>query len=184
MRKLTATALAISAVGTALAAGSRYSPGPKRPATRLWYASLRKPAFIPPKPAYGVVWGVLSIALVYSGYRLMIAPPARQRSRALFGWTLNVVGLCAWPWLFFGRKQLRASVALAAGMCVAAVAYVRDAAAVDHRAALASVPYVGWLFFALAIDEEVARRNTGSPRSLGDAMRRPALAMAARLARR
>lgn len=182
MRRSTATILAIGAVGAALAVGGSYGPGPKRSGTALWYAALRKPGFVPPGPVFGVAWSVLGIALMYSGYRLMTAPPAPQRPRALVGWAVNVASIGLWPWLFFGRKQLRASVALAAGMCVAAVAYVRDAAAVDRRAAVASVPFVGWLFFALAMDEEVARRNTGTLRGIGDALRRPVIAAAARWA--
>jgi benzodiazapine receptor len=181
MRRSTATALAVGAVTTALAVGGAYGPGPRRPGTTLWYATLRKPGFVPPGPVFGVAWSVLGVALMFSGYRLLTAAPTPGRRRALTGWTLNVASIGAWPWLFFGRKQLGASVAMAAGMCVSAVAYVRQAARVDMPATLASLPFVGWLFFALAMDEEVARRNTGSLQGIGDVVRRPLIAATSRL---
>lgn len=178
MRKQGAAVLAVGAVATALAVGGAYGPGPRRPATTLWYGALRKPGFTPPGPVFGVAWSLLGLTLMYSGYRLMTAPAKEKRARALTGWALNVASIAAWPWLFFGRKRLVASVALAGAMCASAVSYVRDAAAVDRSAAFASLPFVGWLFFAFALDEEVARANTGRPGHVGAALRRPVAALA------
>jgi benzodiazapine receptor len=159
MQKTTSYLIASAALGGALLVGGSYSPQPEHPRTRAWYESLRKPGFAPPRPVYGIAWGTLGALLVFSGARLLTAPSGRTRTRALGLWATNVVGIALWPKLFFGRKNLPASVAAAGGMTLSAVGLAAASAKTDRLAGIATLPLIAWLGFATLLDEEIWRKN-------------------------
>ncbi len=157
MRKPAAACLSVGAVAAAALAGR--SQGPQHPRTALWYASLRKPSYTPPGPVIGTAWAVLDALLCVAGYRLLTTRPSAMRNAALAAWGLNIAGIAGYPWVFFGRKQLGASTAVAGGMLASAAAAVGTAACVDPVAAGAEAPLVAWLGFATLLSEEIWRRN-------------------------
>ncbi len=159
MRQTTAAALAGSAVIAAQLSGARYSPSPNHPRIAAWYAALRKPAFTPPGPVFGLAWTGLDALLGYAGYRLLIARPSGKRRAALGIWTLNLLGIAGFSWILFGRKRLDEALEVTAGMVVTAAATSVAAAAVDRRAGYACLPLLGWVTFAALLQEEVWRRN-------------------------
>ena len=148
-----------AAVLTALLIGSHFGPGPNRPGAASWYAHLDKPAYTPPGPVFGVVWPVLGALMWLAGYRLAVAEPRPARAVALGAWLLNVIGIGAYPAVFFGRKQPAAGLAITGAMLGSAKAQVLAASRVDRPAALASLPFLAWLAFAALLGEEVWRRN-------------------------
>jgi tryptophan-rich sensory protein len=158
-------AFATSGLGVlaALAIGGRFGPGPRHKRTAAWYASLRKPGFTPPGAAYGMAWTMLGGALIYAGSRLLAAPAQPGKREAIALWTANVVGIAVWPAVFFGRKNLQASVVTAGGMTGIAAVAAAAAARVDRNAGVASLPLVGWLVFASVLDGEIWRENRRSP---------------------
>ncbi|MCW8308645.1 tryptophan-rich sensory protein [Acidiphilium sp. PA] len=153
--------MATSGLGViaALAVGGRFGPGPKHKRTTAWYASLRKPGFTPPGPAYGLAWTVLGGLLIYSGTRLLSAPAQPGKREAIALWAANVVGIAVWPAVFFGRKNLPASVVTAGGMTGIAAVAAAAAARIDRNAGVASLPLIGWLAFASVLDGEIWREN-------------------------
>ena len=157
MRKPAASCLAVGAVVAATLAGRQH--GPQHPRTALWYASLRKPSYTPPGPVIGAAWTILDGLLCIAGYRLLTARPSAMRNAALATWGLNIAGIAGYPWVFFGRKQLGASTAVAAGMLGSAAAAVGTAGFVEPVAAAAEAPLVAWLSFATLLSEEIWRRN-------------------------
>lgn len=159
MDRTTAAVAAGTAVLTAQYLGSRSSPTPNHPRTALWYALLRKPAFTPPGPVFGVAWTALDALLGYSGYRLMAAKPSVARSAALGLWALNVVGVGSFSWVLFGRRRLDAATGVSAGMLASGIGTVAAASAVDRPAALACLPLTAWVAFATVLQEEVWRKN-------------------------
>ena len=159
MQHLTAAALAGSAVITAPLTGARANPGPGHPRTAAWYRSLRKPSFTPPGPVFGIAWTGLDTLLGYAGYRLLLARPSPRRNAAIGAWALNLLGIAGFSWVLFGRKRLDQALEVSAGMVVTAAATSVTAAAVDRRAAYASLPLLGWVVFATVLQEEVWRRN-------------------------
>jgi benzodiazapine receptor len=159
MRHATAAVMAGSAVMAAQLSGARYSPTPGHPRTAAWYAALRKPAFTPPGPVFGVAWTALDALLGYGGYRLLVARPSNKRTVALGVWALNLLGIGGFSWVLFGRKRLDQALEVSAGMVVTAAATAVTAAAVDRRAAYACLPLLGWVLFATVLQEEVWRRN-------------------------
>lgn len=83
MDRNAALLLAGSAVITAQVVGGLRGLTPDQPATAAWYARLRKPAFTPPGPVFGVAWTCLDGLLGYAGYRLLTRPTSRARTAAL-----------------------------------------------------------------------------------------------------
>jgi benzodiazapine receptor len=159
MQKTTSYVIAAAALTGALLIGGSYGPKPDHPKTRAWYKSLRKPSFTPPKPVYGVAWSALGALLVFSGSRLLTAPQSRTRTSALGLWVANVLGIALWPKLFFGRKNLPASVAAAGGMTLSAAGLAAASAKTDRLAGYATLPLIAWLGFATVLDEEIWRKN-------------------------
>lgn len=159
MRRTTAATLAGGSVIAAQLSGARYTPSPGQPVTAAWYAALRKPAFTPPGPVFGLAWTALDVLLGYAGYRLLVSPPSTNRTVALGAWSLNVLGVAGFSWVLFGRKRLDEALQVTAGMVATAATTTAAAATVDRRAAYASLPLLGWVMFAALLQEEVWRRN-------------------------
>ncbi|MBW4024420.1 MAG: tryptophan-rich sensory protein [Proteobacteria bacterium] len=158
MNRTSSAAIAVTAVLCAATLGARH--GPQQPRTALWYALLRKPRYTPPGPAIGATWGVLEVLLVATGYRLLHQPPSSTRDKALGGWVCSLIGLAAFPWLFFKRKRLGMSTAASAAMLAAATGTAAHARTIDTPAAVMTLPLLGWLGFATLLNGDLYRRNS------------------------
>lgn len=157
MNKSTAAVVSAAAVGIAAFVGGRY--GPQQPREAVWYASLRKPSLTPPGPAIGVTWGVLETLLCVTGYRLLTRPPSSARTIALSCWSVTLGGLAGFQAVFFGRKALGTSTAVATGMFASTSVTAVSASYVDNVSAVAMTPLALWTAFAVLLSEEVWRRN-------------------------
>lgn len=78
----------------------------------LWYKSLARPNWEPPKWAFGVVWPLLYLAMGYASHLNVKAldrtPPGFGRTRALRGMKLYYAQLLLnqlWTPLFFGAGE-------------------------------------------------------------------------------
>jgi len=154
---LLAAAVAALALAWPAAAGKRW--GPQRFVPGIWYRLLHKPSFQPPDKAIPLAWGAIDTALAVSAYRLLRRPPAPARTRALGLWALNVGLIGGWSGVFFGRRSLPASTAVAALMVGTGAAFVTQARRVDTPAALAGVPFVAWVGFATVLTAALWQRN-------------------------
>ena len=157
MNRSTAALVAGSAVLAAALLGA--SNGPQQPRTAFWYARLRKPGYTPPGPVIGATWGVLETLLVATGYRLLRQPSSPPRNKALGAWGCSLLGLAAFPFLFFGRKRLGQSAAASAAMAAAAAGTAINARHVDGPAAVMTLPLLGWVSFATFLSGDLYRRN-------------------------
>jgi translocator protein len=157
LNKRLAAVFAIAAMSTAQLTGATFRPD-RDPETDRWYRSLDKSRLTPPGVVFGIVWTVIDSLLAFSGYRLLTAPPSRSRSAALGCLAVSVLGV-AHPWTMFGRRRLDEATAVTAGMVASSVGLVATAADVDRRAIWAAVPLVGWVAFAMYLQEEIWRRN-------------------------
>ena len=157
MDKVASALVSGTAVLTAAILGAQN--GPQRPATAAWYALLRKPAYTPPGPLIGGTWGVLELLLGISGYRLLRTPPTTARSAAVGAWSLTLLGLAGYPWLFFRRKRLASSTVASGAMLASATGMAIAAKKVDAPAAFMTVPLLLWLGFATVLSEELWRQN-------------------------
>ena len=133
--------------------------GLQRPASGIWYLLLRKPSFQPPDVAIPIAWTLIDSALAVAAYRLLRRPSDGARNRALALWAVNVGLIGGWSGVFFGGRDLPGSTVLAAAMVGTGAAYVAQARKVDKPAAIAGVPFVGWVAFATVLTAALWRKN-------------------------
>src|SRR3954471_19278297 len=98
---LVRTALAVTA--TAVAGGLATDPA------SAWYRALRKPAWQPPPPAYGLVWTPLYADLAVTSARALdgLDEQGRETERAAYARALavNLVLNAGWNVLFFRARR-------------------------------------------------------------------------------
>lgn len=157
MNKATAVVVSIASVAAAAVVGGSY--GPQQPREAVWYAALRKPSFTPPGPAIGITWGVLETLLCVTGYRLLSRSGGTARITAVACWSVTLGCLAGFPAVFFGRKELGTSTAVATAMFASTSATAMAAARADKVSAVAMTPLVLWTAFAVLLSEELWRRN-------------------------
>ncbi len=167
MRRL--RSLAVLAVLTCASAAAAATGA--RPTTRAiedgWYDRLEKPAWEPPRAAFGPVWSVLYALMTASAWLVWrrgrddprAARPAR---RALGAWAAQLALNAAWPLVFFGRRSPRGGLAVIGGLLAAIAATALASLRVSRLAAALHLPYLAWVAFAGALNLAIARRNRGS----------------------
>lgn len=124
-----------------------------------WYASLRKPSFQPPRQAFPIVWPLLYADLAgVSALTIdeLSARGEKERARAFSGLlALNLVLNGSWSWLFFNRRRLGASAALAGALAVSSADLTRRAVRVNGAPARVLWPYPLWCAFATALSGRI-----------------------------
>jgi tryptophan-rich sensory protein len=140
-------------VGTALV-GARASSS-----TQLWYRRLRKPAFQPPSWVFGPVWTVMYGLMTFSAWKVWNRPAGPRRSWALLLWGAQLGFNALWSPLFFGKHRQRAALVDLAALAVSLTAYTTVSSQVDRSAAWMMAPYLAWVGFAGALNEEIVRLN-------------------------
>ena len=116
------------------------------------YARLDKPSWAPPAQAFGPAWSVLYATVGAAGWRMY--PRAPRRSRALH--VAQLAMNAAWPVLFFGVQDKRASLAAIATLDVLVVAELWSLRRSDPGSVALLTPYAGWLAFATALNASVS----------------------------
>ena len=129
-------------------------------AATTWYPTLKKSrvilplwAFLPVGIAYYVMCGVVL-------YRLLAkVAPSRQRSAAI-GLILGMMGTNeGWNYLFFGRKNLRASLVGLLGFILLPTILFRTLRRIDPSGSRILLPYLAWLGYDVVWAEELWRLN-------------------------
>lgn len=124
-----------------------------------WYRMLAKPPGQPPSSVFGPVWSVLYATIAYSGYRVWRAPASPARTRALAAWGTQLALNAAWSPLFFGAQKPVIALADIVALDASVVAYSLLARKVDTRAAVAVLPYLGWISFATYLNAGIVAKN-------------------------
>jgi len=129
-------------------------------AVTTWYPSLRKSCLVLPIWAFvpiGIAYYVMCGALLYRLLALVAPSPARKRAIALL---LSMMSANeGWNYLFFGRKDLRASLVGMLGFIGLTMALYRALNGIDSRSATILLPYLGWLGYDVVWAEELWRLN-------------------------
>lgn len=124
-----------------------------------WYEGLQKPDFTPPKWAFGPVWSGLYVLMSISAWQVWKAPRSKPRTAALALWGTQLVLNGLWSPLFFGLRRPRSAFVDLLVLGAATGAYTLTARRVQPSAAWMMLPYLGWLGFAGALNEEIVRLN-------------------------
>jgi translocator protein len=124
-----------------------------------WFDQLVKPEAMPPGWAFGAAWSVLYVLCGLAFAMILNARGNALRSRAI---ALAVVALAlnlAWSPLFFRLHQVTAALWLIGAMFVAGLATTLIFARIRPVAGWLLVPYLAWLCFAAALNNDIRRLN-------------------------
>lgn len=160
-------ALALASFVGVTAAGAALGSVANRRSVGLWYKTLRKPPFQPPRSVFAPVWTALYALIATSGYRVWKQEPSKARARALALWVTQLALNAAWSPIFFGARRKRAAFVDLAALLGVVAAYAATSRKVDKPAAAMMLPYLGWLGFAGVLNAEIIRRNRGLRRWVG-----------------
>jgi benzodiazapine receptor len=150
----TAAAVTVTAVAGGLAS---------RPAQSVWYATLRKPSFQPPRQAFPIVWPILyaDIAAV-SASTIDQLEDQQQLGKAnayRIALVVNMLLNGSWSWLFFNRRKLGTSAVAAAVLTASSVDLTRRAIEVQAGRAAPLALYPLWTSFATVLSTRIWMLN-------------------------
>lgn len=124
-----------------------------------WFAMLEKPATMPPGWAFGLAWTILYIMQGVALAMVWNARGNRLRGTAIALFLIQFVANLAWSPLFFALHQVTAAFWLIVAMFVAAFATTLVFGQIRALAAWLMVPYLGWLCFAAALNNDYRQLN-------------------------
>jgi benzodiazapine receptor len=140
------------------ALGAVFSPGVSAAATR-WYATLVKPAWLPPQNWFAPVWTLLYVLMGVAAWLIWRERYHRGRSAALAAYAVQLLLNALWPPLFFGLKNIDAGLFDIVALWLAIGWTLREFARVRIAAAVTLVPYFLWVSFATATNLAIWKMN-------------------------
>lgn len=122
-----------------------------------FYAQLTRPPWAPPSWLFGPAWTLLYLLMALAAWRVDISPRRSRAALVLFMVQLAVNAL--WSWLFFSWHLGGAAFVDVLLLDALVIATVAAFWRIDRLAAVLLVPYLGWIFFATALNGFVWRAN-------------------------
>jgi len=130
-----------------------------------WYASLRKPWWVPPNwlfpPAWGVIYAIMSAAAIL----IWLIGEGESRTTALMVYAVQLALNALWSPVFFGVKRIGLAVIEVALLWLAVLATTVLFFGINYWAGLLFVPYLLWVTFASVLTWTMWRLNPDAPRS-------------------
>jgi tryptophan-rich sensory protein len=131
-----------------------------------WFAALRKPDFMPPGWAFGVVWPILYALLGIALAMILAETPSPRRQAALTLFFIQLALNFAWSPVFFAAHDISLAKVLIFAMAAIAAAAAGQFLRLRRAAGLLMVPYLGWLVFAATLNATIELLNPGAGTSL------------------
>ena len=117
-----------------------------------WYQGLERPFFTPPDWLFGPVWTILYIAMMVAAWRILGAPPARRKRRAMGIFYLQLCFNALWSIAFFTLQSPVAGVLVIGLLLALILAMIVAFLPLDRIAAWLMVPYAIWVAYASALN--------------------------------
>jgi tryptophan-rich sensory protein len=146
------SALAIGALGALFAPGFSAN-------TAAWYASLAKPAWVPPSNWFAPVWATLYVLMGTAAWRIWEERYHRGRNPALAAYLLQLLLNAAWAPAFFGAHSIGAGLFINIALTLAIIWTIRRFAPVKALCAWMLVPYLAWVAFAASLNYSIWQLN-------------------------
>jgi translocator protein len=124
-----------------------------------WFDMLVKPEAMPPGAAFGVAWSILYTLQGIALAMVLNARGNRLRGTAVMLFVVQLALNLAWSPLFFAFHQITAALWLIIAIFVAALATTFVFGRIRPLAAWLMVPYLAWLCFAAALNNDYRRLN-------------------------
>jgi benzodiazapine receptor len=140
------------------AVGAGFSPA-FSPSSAAWYGSLVRPTWTAPDHWLAAVWMALYLTMGTSAWLVWRERYHRGRNLALVAYAVQLLLNAAWAPLLFGARDLGAGLLVMVALWVAVAWTLRAFATVRAAAAWLTVPYLGWLSFAVVLHLYIWRHN-------------------------
>jgi tryptophan-rich sensory protein len=126
--------------------------------TGEWYKQLNKPSWTPPNWLFPVAWTSIYLLMAFAGARVA---PLEGSAYALAFWAMQIAFNALWTPVFFGLRNLKASLPIMAGLWISVFGATITHWQLDLWAGLAFVPYLTWVSVAAALNIAMVRLNPG-----------------------
>ena len=147
----------IIATGVSLGAGAIGSLF-TMPAIDGWYADLIKPALNPPAWVFGPVWTTLYLLMGVSLW-LVWKSTAKDKSKAIWLFAIQLVLNAVWSPIFFGVQSLGNALAIIVLLWAAIVLTILLFKKISRTAACLLLPYILWVSFAAYLNYAIWALN-------------------------
>ena len=119
-----------------------------RDSVGLYTERIVQPPLSPPAWVFPVVWGLLYALMGISAARIALAPGARDRSRSLWIFGLQLAMNFFWSILFFRFQMFGLALIWLAALWGVILWMITVFARVEPLAARLQIPYLVWVAFA------------------------------------
>jgi len=130
---------------------------------RTWYSRLRKPAWTPPPPVFGIVWPLLYVLMGTASWMLFRSPASHLRTVALGFYIAGLLGNLSYQIIFMKAHALKTSCASVAMQLVFTVGCALASLAIQPLVATILAPLIAWQLFALYLAVAIAVKNADQP---------------------
>ena len=127
-----------------------------RPGVDGWYQTAMKSALTPPDYVFGIVWSALYLLMGFYLWRIARRKPDEPRRFLLRLFIAQLAANLAWSFIFFQVQALWLAAAWIIGLIAAVGLLIIRTYTPDRWAALALVPLLAWMCFALYLSLFVA----------------------------
>jgi len=124
-----------------------------------WFASLAKPAAMPPDWAFPVAWTLLYVLIGLALAMILAARGASGRGIGVGLFAAQFALNLAWSPVFFAGHRIGAAFAIILLMILLTVATILAFARIRPRAALLMLPYLAWICFAAWLNHSIETLN-------------------------
>ena len=131
-----------------------------------WFDALRKPSFMPPGWAFGVVWPILYVLLGIALARILALPDSPRRQTGLILFFIQLALNFAWSPIFFAAHDISLALITIVLMAALAAGAAGQFRRLDPTAGMLMVPYLAWLVFAAMLNSAIADLNPTAGSSL------------------
>jgi tryptophan-rich sensory protein len=131
-----------------------------------WFDALRKPSFMPPGAAFGIVWPILYALLGIALAMALAEPPSERRRTGLILFFIQLALNFAWSPIFFAAHDITLAKWVIFVMAAVAAAAARQFLKLRKTAGLLMIPYLAWLVFAATLNATIEALNPGAGTSL------------------
>lgn len=126
------------------------------PSIPTWYASISKPAFVPPNWVFAPAWTTLFLLMGISLYLVWEKGTGRKDVRlAVSAFGLQLVLNVIWSGLFFGLKNPGLAFGEIIILWIAILLNIVLFYRISRKAGLILVPYILWVSFAAFLNYSV-----------------------------
>ena len=124
-----------------------------------WYLNLVQPAWSPPRWLFGPAWTILYLLMGLASFFIWKSRKSKARTVALRLYAVQLVVNAIWTPIFFGAELVGLAFLDILILDMLVLMLIIKAWKVEKWAAIALLPYIGWILFATTLNGAILRLN-------------------------